>query len=154
MAAKVVFGEAFEGHTVVLMARVVGADGSPLVAADLTSIKYEVWSIPIPTEYDLRDARSKYVTVSVPEKVTSETTLTVADVIFDTLQTDPRWTKDSTGYNFAVEMPDDAFDVIPLDQYPKAQWHEVAVRFVPTDGEPFAAAFKVAVKSLLFGKGT
>lgn len=152
MAAKTIWGEVYEGAAAVLMARIVGASGAPLTQADFGSIKYEAWKIPVPLEHDLRNAEDRYVEVSTPAKVVNEVTLTVANVVFDALQTDGRWTKDTTGYNFAYELPANTWAAIALADYPKSVWYEIAVRFTPAVGQAFACTFKVSVKSILFGK--
>ncbi len=69
--------------------RVVGQDAAAVTQASLTSIIYEVT--------DLSDS-SQIATG----------TLTIANVINDTLQTptlDPRWTIDSIGFNFEYNNP-------------------------------------------------
>ncbi|MHC4179512.1 MAG: hypothetical protein ACYSWU_18525 [Planctomycetota bacterium] len=80
---------AFKNGSVTFLARVVGRDGANIVQADIASAEYSVYLL------DDQDADSRTA-------VTGHTnvTLTVADVIFDTLQNDALWTADETGYNF------------------------------------------------------
>ena len=82
----------FEGAHAHIMGRLRDSDGSLITQATVSSI---AWSI-----YDH----------IAPTTVVASGTLTVADVVFDTLQVDARWTQenplDSTGYNFrAVYAP-------------------------------------------------
>lgn len=81
----------YEDSSVVLMARILHTDRNPIQQADFGSITIKA--------YDLADTST----------TTYAATLVVADVIFDTLQTDARWTKDSTGYNFRTIAPPTAF---------------------------------------------
>lgn len=64
----------------------VHADGSNIVQTDLSSISRSIYN------------GSSGALISGP------TALTVANVIFDTLQVDGRWSKDSTGYNFRDDI--------------------------------------------------
>jgi hypothetical protein len=64
----------------------VYVDGAAMVQADLGTIEYAV------------------INDSTKEVITALTSLTVANVVFDTLQTDARWTKDNTGYNFRHDV--------------------------------------------------
>ena len=75
-------GKLFEGVSPSLMARVVGSDAVALTQSDIASIAYSIWDL------------------SATGTVVNSGSLTVANVIFDALQTDARWTADSTGYNF------------------------------------------------------
>jgi hypothetical protein len=79
----------FKDGTSTNMARVVGADGSAVTQADIDSGVYSIYLL------DDQDADSR-------TDVTGHTgvELVVADVIFDTLQTDALWTLDDAGYNF------------------------------------------------------
>jgi hypothetical protein len=70
-----------------IMARIHG-DGANLVQADISSISYQIFYTDSDTAH------------------TGETSLTVSTVVYDTLQTDARWTVDSTGYNFRHDVSD------------------------------------------------
>ena len=90
MSALVTRTNGFEDAASTFLARVVGEDAALLLIANVTSISYKV--------YDTTDGS---------ESATGS--LTVSSVIFDTLQTDARWTVDTTGYNFKFLMPASAF---------------------------------------------
>jgi hypothetical protein len=72
----------FEDSGFHLMARLMRNDGNVCPSGDFSAIDLNVFDID-------RDW-----------KVVDSSTLTIANVFFDVLQTDSRWTKDSTGYNF------------------------------------------------------
>ena len=74
-----------EDSTFSIMAR-VHANGSNLLQADVSSITYSIF----------------YTDSTVAH--TTSTALTVSSVIYDTLQTDSRWTVDGTGYNFRHDV--------------------------------------------------
>lgn len=76
-----------EGTSPTIMGNFLIHDGTSAQKADITSISYKV--------YDVDDATA----------VVIEGDLAKADVFFDTLQTDARWTIDSTGFNFAWPAP-------------------------------------------------
>jgi hypothetical protein len=79
----------FKNGTSTNMARVVGADGTNVAQADITSGVYSIYLLD-DQDADSRTAVTGHAAVA----------LVVADVIFDTLQDDALWTIDSTGYNF------------------------------------------------------
>lgn len=64
------------------MARILGEDAEPIVQSDVSSIALKV--------YDQENAIAAI----------TEVTPVVSSVIFNSLQTDARWTSDATGYNF------------------------------------------------------
>ncbi len=72
----------YEDSPAVLMARVLTIAATNAVRADVSSIALKV--------FDVTDGTAPIAT-AVP---------VVASTIFDTLQTDARWTTDATGYNF------------------------------------------------------
>lgn len=74
----------FEDGSADCMARITGGDGSNIMQSDVTSIAFAV--------FDTHGA--------TPDTAISSGTVTVADDVFDTLQTDSRWSLDATGYNF------------------------------------------------------
>ena len=71
----------------------VFVNGSAVTQAVLTSIKRKIF----------------LVSGSTKTEIGSETTLTISAVIFDTLQTDGRWTADVTGYNFRDRIAGTSF---------------------------------------------
>lgn len=74
-----------QGSTFAVMYRVM-VDGDEMVQADVDTIEYAVYN---------DDTR---------ETVLALTSLTVANVVFNTLQTDERWTVDTDGYNFRHDV--------------------------------------------------
>lgn len=106
------------------MARVTGSDGNDVQQSDIDSISYSV--------YDLGDTSSP----------TATGTLDVLDVVFDTLQTDSRWSKDSTGYNFGWNVPSSVFAE-------GNKTYRIEVKFTPFDGEAFHLVRDVPTVTLL-----
>ena len=97
-----------------VMMRIRGISGTPLNQVSVSSIVAKVYEI-------------SGATPTVP---TQTNTLTVAAVVFDDYQTDSRWTKDATGYNFGHAVP--------------AAWvinggarYDVEYRVTPLTGDPF-----------------
>lgn len=74
-----------QGSTFAVMYRVM-VDGDEMVQADVDTIEYAIYN---------DDTR---------EVVLALASLTVANVVFDTLQTDERWTVDTDGYNFRHDV--------------------------------------------------
>ena len=116
-------GEAFEDSGVAIMARVVGNDGENLTQAGVTGITFQVFKLPSTT-------------------ATVTGTLTVAAVMFDTLQTDSRWGEDETGYNFRYDVP-----AATLAE--GGEVYQFEVLFNPANGEDFFVLGQVSTKKVL-----
>lgn len=76
-----------------------------------------------------------------PTVAIDETVLTVASVVFDTLQTDGRWTKDETGYNFRDTIGGAIFSTANHN-------YLVEYKIVGANGELAAIAFRLPTQSL------
>jgi hypothetical protein len=87
MACETITGSVYEDSTFSLMAR-FEVDGANATQADCSSITIKAW--------DMSDFGTQVLSA----------TLVVADVVFDALQTDGRWSEDSTGYNFRYDVAD------------------------------------------------
>jgi hypothetical protein len=83
------FATIFKNSSATCMARLVGDDTELIVQSDLSTITYSIF---------LLDDHAPDSRTSVSGH--SNQPVLVSDVIFDTLQTDQRWTTDETGYNF------------------------------------------------------
>ena len=81
----------YEDTAITCMARIQGDDAANITQSNVTAITLKTF-------------------LNYGTAATSTTTLTVADVVFDALQTDARWTKDATGYNFRYQIPSSVFD--------------------------------------------
>ena len=91
MSIIAIQGNAIEEASTIVKAKLTDHGGTLLLQADFTSIHYEAWNM---------DA-------SPVNQVKVATALTVANVVFDTLQTD--WSVDAIGYNFKATLPDDLY---------------------------------------------
>lgn len=118
-------GKAWEDGGVVTLGRVVHG-GVYVTQAALTSIAYKV--------FDLRGQS--------PETATSSGSLTVAVVIFNTLQgvngSDNRWTEDLIGFNFLAEFPAAAFPT-------GGHLYRIEIIFTPVSGQPFPVIYDVEI---------
>lgn len=106
-----------------LMARIKGHAGVNITQATIASISVK--------SYD--KASATLITTLVP---------VVAAAVFDALQTsDPRWTKDTTGYNFGFQIPGSAF--------PSGNTtYRVEVMFTPVSGDPFPLVAEITAQNL------
>lgn len=115
---QIFVGEAFEDGGATLLARVQGWNAADIVQSDISSIQYAV-----------TDRTSGAAVIS-------PTALTVSDVVFNTLQTDARWSVDAEGYNFRHTIPATA---LPTGDHV----FRVEYKFTPASGEVFFLVFDV-----------
>jgi len=82
---QIITGTVAEDSSFSVLAR-VDANGTDITQAATSSITYSAW-----------DKADSSTTVA-------SGTLTVSSVVYDTLQTDGRWSADATGYNFKHDI--------------------------------------------------
>ena len=110
------------------MARVVGADASVITQASTASIERKIFDL----------------TGLTPGTAESTDAIVVADSVFDSLQTDARWTADSTGYNFR--------DTMAAANFPTGNHrYRVEYKFTPVAGDVFWAVFELQCQQLRSG---
>jgi hypothetical protein len=128
--AKDIFGTAFKNGSAVLMARIVDAAGANVQQAGIATIEYSI--------YELDPCRpDNLVAVAGHDGVT----LTVANVIFNALQTGGLWTADEVGYNFRHEI-----DVTSSEAFPKAgAQYQIRYELTPTSGQKSIVRFQLRV---------
>lgn len=122
-AAAIKRGRVFEDGGACFMARVAGNDGEYITQVSISSI-----------DCTIKNARTQ-AAVSTPSVV-------VADSVFDTLQTDSRWSEDSTGYNFRHTVPAATFTTADTI-------YRVEYRFTPAVGEVFWVVFEATTLGVL-----
>jgi hypothetical protein len=114
----------WEDADLVLMARIRGLDAQEIIQSTISSISLKVFDL------------------SSGEQVGATAALTVASVVFDILQTDDRWTKDGTGYNFRTTVSGAYFS-------PGDRDYRIEVVFTPATGSPFPLVCEVSVQNLM-----
>lgn len=105
------------------MARVTGQDAANITKASITSIGYSAF-----------DSEATGAAVDTAA-------LTVASVVFDSLQTDARWTKDAPGYNFRHEVPASALTT-------GNHTYIIEYMFTPATGEVFWVLFSLRAQAV------
>lgn len=112
----------FEDSGAYLMARIRGTSGAYISQASLGSpggINLRVYEESVVPETDAED----------DDAVVATRNLTVADCVFDSLQTsDPRWTADTTGYNFLME-------ILPADLPKGGKTYRFELKFTNASGK-------------------
>jgi hypothetical protein len=126
--AQDIHGTVFKNGSATLLARVVGASGAAVVRADVAAICYTVYLLD-DEDPDQQTPLAGHIRVSLP----------VEDAIYDTLQTDPIWTRDTVGYNFKHVL-----DVSVHQAFPTAgRGYRIAYELTPTNGQVILVRFRV-----------
>ncbi len=125
-ASETIKGKIWEDGGAQLMARVVGQSAANITQASLTSIACKI--------FDLDGA--------TPTTAVDTSTLTVSSVVYDTLQTDARWTTDTTGYNFR-HAP--AYTIFTTGGHR----YRIEYKFTPVSGDPFFVVFQLQSQEVL-----
>ncbi|HUT14067.1 MAG TPA: hypothetical protein VMY42_26500 [Thermoguttaceae bacterium] len=120
----------FKNGTATCLARVVGNDAANLVQADISAASYSIYLLD-DDDADSRTAVTGHAAVS----------LTVADLLFDSLQTDALWTADATGYNFrhAIDISTDVAFAIAGRRY------LVEFTLTPVTGQTILIRFRLNI---------
>lgn len=152
MAVNIVTGEVIERNPAVFLRQVTGEDGTLITQADIATITYDVYIVPMTRaryielygKLNIKDsALLPLDTTDVPVPVAIQQALTVSNVVFDTAQLDNRWTQDAVGYNFAADLGGHNFPEIDLADYPDPEWQEVWFTFTPVVGKAFQVGYVV-----------
>lgn len=114
MANEIITSSGPAGQAFTTLARVVGNAGTAITQATISTIVCKVF----------------LESGSTPDTAVVTPTVTVSSAVFDTLQTDSRWTKDGTGYNFRFTVPGTSLTV-------DGGRYRVEYLFTPTSGDAF-----------------
>lgn len=148
MSLITVTGDVNEGSGFTVLGRIVGYSGAAVTQATISSIAYQISYIyPDPQPPDFEEP-------ATPVILYGPTSLgNVSDLIYDTLQTDSRWTIDATGYNFAGVMPPVEDPDRTMSSYPGTFDIQVDVQFTPSSGNPFVVQCKpITVSKTQYGR--
>lgn len=125
MNAKHIQGVVHTNGTATCMARVVGWENAAITQSDIASASYTVYLV---------SATDPNVWPPVDDH--DAVALTVASIIYDTMQTAAPWTVDATGYNFRHTVPiANAAFATPARSY------VVQYTLTPASGEPIVVSF-------------
>jgi len=126
--ASDIYGVVFKTGSATLLARVVGADGTPIMQSDLSSAAYTIYLL------DENDPD-----VGTPIAGHTDVAVAVASLIYDTLQNDDLWDVDEVGYNFKHVL-----DVSGNQAFAAAgRSYRVVFRLAPTGGQVILVRFRV-----------
>ena len=107
----------YEDTGVTCMARITGADATAITQATTSAITLAVFK-------------------NTSTVATYTASLTVADVVFDAYQTDARWTKDATGYNFRYSAVASVFTDGDAT-------FRLEFKFTPTSGSQYFVIYEI-----------
>ncbi|MBN2293498.1 MAG: hypothetical protein JXM70_13800 [Pirellulales bacterium] len=123
-----IYGTVQKNGTVTCLARIVGEEAAAINQSCISTVSYSVFLL------DERDPDSRTV-ISGHDDVSLE----VAAVIFNSMQTDPRWTVDDIGYNFRHTI-----DVSSNNAFTVAgRSYLVEYRLMPVTGQVILARFRL-----------
>lgn len=124
-----IHGVVFKHGSVTLLARIVGADGTAVVKADLSAARYSVYVID-PEDPD----------ADAPVAGHQDVDLEIAELIFDSLQLDDLWDADAVGYNFRHVL-----DVSVQEAFTIAgRSYRIVFELTPATGQVILVRFRVS----------
>ncbi len=130
-SVKDIYGSVYVNSSADLLARVVDANGDPVLETDIVSIVYTIRE---------RDACSDNAGTVVPGH--DEVPLTASEVIMSELLTDSAWSIDGTGYNFRH-----AIDTTTNEAFMKAGYsYQVRYDLFLVDGQ--TVVFRYELKAI------
>ena len=123
-----IHGVVFKNGSATCLARVVGADGTPITQASIDSAKYTAYLLD-EHDPDARTAITGHTDVDVD----------VASLVFDSLQTDDLWDVDATGYNLRHVL-----DVSENQAFATAgRTYRIVFELTPANGQVILVRFRV-----------
>jgi hypothetical protein len=128
--ASDIYGTAFKNGSLTLLARLIGNGGANILPGDISAIQYTVYLLD-DQNADGRAAVTGHANVSV----------SVADVVFGELKTDPQWTVDAVGYNFRHALDVSAHSAFPI----AGRRYLVEYQLTPIEGQVILVRFRVNV---------
>ena len=134
--AGAIAGTIFEDSSCSILARIVNGANELIEQADISTIHRDSWDI----------------STTPPTRKAGPTSLTVANVIFNTLQTGGAWVEDSEGYNFLDLIPASAMPATTLAQWPLQKAARIEYKVVLTSGEYLKVIAEPKVLPSLYGK--
>lgn len=116
------YGSVWAGQPAPFLGRAVGTNGQLPTTSTVSAITAVI--------SDLTD----------PTQAAYDWTPSVSNVIFNTLQTDARWTKDTTGFNFLDVVPGAAFPIVD-------HIYDVSYTITPVGGSSYQfAVYRVTAR--------
>ncbi|MEN6458593.1 MAG: hypothetical protein ABFC63_06650 [Thermoguttaceae bacterium] len=125
-----IHGTAFKNGSLTLLARIVDDNGANLTLAAANSVRYSVYLLD-DQDPDVRTAVEGHDNVG----------LTIADVLFSSLQTGSIWTVDTTGYNFRHVLDVSSHPAFTL----AGRRYLVEYRVMPVVGQVILVRFRINV---------
>ncbi|MEN6450363.1 MAG: hypothetical protein ABFC96_07730 [Thermoguttaceae bacterium] len=125
-----IHGTAFKNGSITLLARIVDADGNNVAPDEISAIRYTVYLLNDQNP-DARTAVEGHSSVA----------LSVASVLFASLQSGSIWTVDTTGYNFRHVL-----DVATHPAFSIAgRRYMIEHQLTPTAGQVILVRFRINV---------
>lgn len=126
--ASDIHGVVFKNGSATFLARVVGAQGTPITQANIASAKYTAYLLD-ENDPDAATALTGHTDVAVA----------VASLVYDSLQNDALWDIDATGYNFKHVL-----DVAANQAFATAgRTYRLVFELTPTSGQVILVRFRV-----------
>jgi len=120
------------GESIVLFARIQDSQTSlPLTEANVSSVKYTCYRVKTTWGTQTRTPVNGHNDVTIPTDVVKNALVT----------TDPRWTKDQTGYNVLYEPTTTQTPI-----FPEPGQYLIVLTITPTSGNPAPIHYEVTVK--------